>query len=176
MPFAATHIIITAALVSLYYRYIAKKRISSNFLLWAGIAGLIPDADFVAEWIYYIAAGSYVPFHRLITHTLIFPLLLFLITGILSLTLKEREYKIFRWNAAKRSILLFFGLLAFGWLMHDVLDCAISGDKFVAIAPNFGSLNCRDPISLIYAAQLDAVILVLWLSYAVFRKKLKDFI
>ena len=52
MPYAVAHVILTIVIADIYRDYFAKKRFPMVYVLIAGIAGLIPDADILVSWIF----------------------------------------------------------------------------------------------------------------------------
>src|SRR3989344_70198 len=121
MPYAAAHVILTIVIADIYRDYIAKKRFPMIYVLIAGIAGLMPDLDVPASWIFNFIFGTNYNFHRIYTHSLIYAIVFFFIS-VLFLFAKKEKYKILKWNVPKRAFFMFFLAMAFGWLMHIGLD------------------------------------------------------
>ena len=72
MPYAVAHVILTIVVADIYRDYFAKKKFPMIYVLIAGIAGLLPDADIPAGWIFNSIFGADYSFHRIYTHSLIY--------------------------------------------------------------------------------------------------------
>ena len=77
------HMLLPLFLVQIYRDHIAKKKFTLNYVLLAGLAGLLPDLDVIVFGIVrlFTKLDLHV-IHRTITHTVYFPLL-FLILGLI---------------------------------------------------------------------------------------------
>ena len=174
MPYAAAHVILTIVIADIYRDYFAKKKFPMIYVLVAGIAGLIPDLDIPAGWLLNLIFGTDYYFHRLYTHSLSYAILFFLI-GVIFLSLKKKIYKIGNWNVPKQAFVMFFLALAFGWLMHIFLDCALAADGYLNLIPSIPLTFCPHPFSNNVLAGFDAVILVLWLIHEQWKHDIKDY-
>ena len=169
MPYAVTHVILTIIIADMYRDYVAKKKFSMWYVLIAGIAGLLPDADIPLSF------GTSYNFHRLFTHSMLWFILIFL-AGLAFFMIKKQEYKVFRWIVPKNAIVMFFMAVAFGWFMHILLDCSISADGYLNIIPTVPLWFCPAPFPGDVAAGIDAIILILWLVHEQWRHEIKDYI
>ncbi|MBI2093017.1 MAG: metal-dependent hydrolase, partial [Deltaproteobacteria bacterium] len=78
--------------------------------------------------------GTNYNFHRIYTHSLFYAIAFFFIAMLFLFSRKE-EYKIFKWNPPKPAFVMLFLAMAFGWLMHIALDCALAGDGYLNLIP-----------------------------------------
>jgi len=173
MPLAVTHVLTTIILVDLYRDYFEKHKryFTLNTIFFAGIFGLLPDAD-VAIQIIASIFGFSIPLifqHGMITHTPFFSLL-FLIPGII-LWKKERH---------KQAVFFFVASFAIFW--HLFLDYFIGGGSFEGIMWLFPFSTQAWKIHIIKAfgvsdipQALDAIILLAWLWHEERRHKISDF-
>jgi len=155
MAQAVTHVLIPIILVSLYRTYLAKPKFSRWYVLFAGVAGLLPDLDYPLSYIFpeYFFHGM---FH------LMYVALLFWFAAL-----------IFRKFNYPRKYYLTAIILAFGFTMHLSFDCIAGGYEFFY---PFSVLNyCPNIIPSNIWPGLDAVLLVLWLAHEYFEHKIKAF-
>ncbi|PJA69795.1 hypothetical protein CO155_03385 [Candidatus Pacearchaeota archaeon CG_4_9_14_3_um_filter_35_19] len=176
MPYAVTHVIIAIVIADLYRDYIAKKKFSKWYVLIAGIAGLLPDADIPFSWIFNFIFGTNYSFHRLFTHSLLWFMLLFFIGAAVYYFAKKSSYKLLKWNVPKDAIVMFFMAMAFGWLVHIFLDCALSADGYLNIIPTIPLTICPHPFGQTALIGIDAIILMLWLIHEQWHHEIKDYI
>lgn len=175
MPYAVAHVILTIVIADIYRDYISKKRFSMIYVFVAGIAGLIPDLDVPASWLYNLIFGTNYNFHRIYTHSLLYAIIFFAL-ALIFLALKKEDYKIAKWNVPKGAIAMFFFALSFGWFMHIALDCSLAADGYLNLIPSLPLTFCPHPFSNDVLAGFDAVILVLWLLHEQWKHKIKDYI
>ena len=88
MPLAVTHVLITIVLIDLYRHYIAKNSFSRAYVLVAGIAGLLPDADIPLNWI--ISPLLNIDIHGIFTHSATWGVLFILIGGLIHFSRKKK--------------------------------------------------------------------------------------
>ena len=161
MPYAVTHALIPIILVDTVRDHVfkMKKRFLPNrYIIFAGIAGMLPDLDLL-----------FTPsLHRTITHSIWFPLI-FLFGFLLSYTFqKEKLYKIF--------LMLFVG-----FSLHVLMDATLLG----SVAPFFPldatqiGLNLLAPVvSLrpdVFPA-IDAVLLFMWLIHEELEHNISEYL
>ena len=166
MAYSVTHIILTIVILDLLRHYIFGKKIFPRYLLVVGgIAGLLPDIDIPASWIYNLFMGTSANFHGGLTHSIIFPIVLVLIGLFLQFKIENHKW-------AKIMYVISFGLF-----FHLILDCMFGGYKtflwplFVnnlTFCPQWGISN--------YMQSIDAIILVVWLVHEEVHKKIRDYI
>lgn len=178
MPSATTHIIITLIIGSLIRDYFIKdkKKFPLHYILILGLGALLPDLDVAVYWILYWWGFAFDNVHRIFTHNLIFPLILFIIAGI-SWKWKIKEFG--KHHLKLHNILI---MLGFGVLIHLILDATLAG----FIMPFYPFSNLLVGMSFVgvlpYALQqiffpcLDAALIVLWLVYLEWKHKISDFI
>ena len=82
--------------------------------------------------------------------------------AILFLSLRKESYKIIRWKVPKVAIVMFFLAMSFGWFMHILLDCSLSGDGYLNFIPSFPLGFCPHPFPQDVLAGFDAIILVFY--------------
>lgn len=178
MPHAVTHVLIAIILLELYRDYFVKnKRVFPlHYVLIGGIAGLLPDIDVAAYYILYFFGFSYSEVHRVFFHNLFVPLIFVCFALVFykfkSKELGERHLKL-------RNIFL---VIAFGSLIHLILDVVISG----TIVPFYPFSSLSFGLNLIKIAPLawqesilpsiDAILLVLWLIHLEIRHKISSFL
>ena len=107
---------------------VAGKKLGNKALLWGAIAGTIPDLDvLVNPWLDMVQQLS---FHRSITHSFLFALVMSPLLGwLLHRLYKKQEAGVWRWT------LLFF----FGFTTHALLDaCTTWGTQLFWPFSNYG--------------------------------------
>jgi len=161
MPYAVTHALVPIILVDTVRDHVfkmKKKFLPNRYVLFAGIAGLLPDIDLL-----------FTPYlHRTITHSVWFPLI-FLFGFLLSYTLqKEKLYKIF--------LMLFIG-----FSLHILMDAILLG-SVVPLFP-FDSteigFNILAPVALLGLnafSAIDAVLLFLWLIHEELEHNISEYL
>ncbi|MBI4155285.1 metal-dependent hydrolase [Candidatus Woesearchaeota archaeon] len=171
MPLAVTHIIITIVLVDLYRHYIAKNSFSRVYVLIAGIAGLLPDADIPLSWLISLFSKTPLIVHRIFTHAVIWSILFVLIAFIIHISSKKKYFKF-----TKKQVALFFIMISIGWLSHIVLDCTLQGNETISWIPIIANLNfCPKWLTQEAITGLDAIILLAWLIHEEIKHKIKDY-
>lgn len=175
MPQAVTHIILPLVLADIYRDYIAKKRFNIRYVLIAGLAGLLPDIDILFAWLLKLFSNITISeVHRTITHSLFFPLLIL----VLFLSTKNYISKFLRKQKLKLNYV--FLAIAFGTLVHIILDFTFSGSVYLL----YPLSNFKIGLNLIplgyfegtFFAGLDAIILVLWLVHEELKHRISDYI
>lgn len=171
MSFALGHIV-GAWLSGKGYEVLSKKKISHYAWFFLILGGLLPDADFLLDWIFGYDS------HRTFTHSLLFlvlaPLLAYLLFSILK-------------NSEKKKFAIFLGL---GILTHLFLDSFSSYgipilwpkegyfsffSGFTPYLPEGGLLEGNAEV-LLYKLKLtivDMAIGTAWIFYLWFRKKIQ---
>lgn len=175
MPYAVAHVILTIVIADIYRDYFARKKFPMVYVLLAGIAGLLPDADIPFGWAYNFIFGTSYNFHRWYTHSLLYVIVFFFIAMMVSFFGKGK-YRFFRWNVPKQAIIMFFLAMSFGWLMHITLDCGLAADGFLNLMPSMPLAFCPHPWSNQAILGFDAIILVLWLIHEQYRHDIKDYL
>jgi len=175
MPYAVAHVILTIVVADIYRDYFAKKKFPMIYVLIAGIAGLLPDADIPAGWIFNSIFGADYSFHRIYTHSLIYAAAFFLAAMAVSFFAKDK-CKFLKWNVPKQAIVMFLLAASFGWLMHMALDCTVSANGYLNLIPSVPLTLCPHPWGNDAVAGFDAVILILWLIHEQWRHDIKDYI
>ena len=164
MPLAVTHILIVIILLDLIRHYVVgKNKFPKYLLVIGGIAGLGPDIDVVLGWILSLVNGFTIDVHGAFTHSLFFVIIFFAV-GLI------RNYQ----EDKKGAKILY--VIAFGWLMHLILDCTFGGvDKAflfpIPLAANF----CPQLWFAKFTASIDAILLVLWLVHEEVQNNIKKY-
>ncbi|MEM3126460.1 MAG: metal-dependent hydrolase [Candidatus Woesearchaeota archaeon] len=164
--------ILTIVLVDLYRHYVAKNSFSRAYVLIAGIAGLLPDADVPLSWFVSFFNSTSVWLHRTYTHAVVWAALFALIAIVIHFHPKMNYFKFTR-----KQTTLFFAMLSVGWLMHVILDCSISGSETISWIPLIAQIGfcprwITDPN---VAAGLDAIILLAWLIHEETKHYIRDY-
>ncbi len=175
MAYAVTHVIVAIVIIDLYRDYIAKKKFSTWLVLIGGIAGLLPDLDVPLQWLANALVGQAITLHRVVTHSLFF-VGVFLLLALPFYLHRHLELKVAKWRIPYEFIAIFFTVVAFGWLTHIALDCAVASDYNLTWFPGHPLGFCPHPFSSDTLLGLDAIILMLWLIHEEWAKKIKDFI
>lgn len=180
MPLAVTHIlvplIIMALIRDIYIKNKDKRKFSLNYVLIAGISGIIPDLDIAAFWILYFFDFTFEQVHKTILHSLSIPLL-FLLLFILF-----KKANTSRIGKRKLKLNIIFLMMAFGSFIHLILD-AIFGELIIPFWP-FNNLALGinfitylpNELQWMFLPMLDGLLLIIWLIYLEFKHKISDFI
>ena len=144
------------------------------YVFIAGVAGLLPDMDIPAGWLFNLVFKTNYNFHRVYTHSLSYAIAFFFIAMVFLFSSKEK-YKILKWNVPKQAFFMFFLAMAFGWFMHIALDCALAADGYLNLIPSIPLTFCPHPFSNQALVGFDAIILVLWLIHEQWKHEIKDY-
>ena len=165
MPFAVTHILTSLFSTDFYRKKILKRK---DFPLWlvlvGGIAGLLPDIDYVVYWILKVFIDLQpAEIHGLYTHTFFIPLIILCVALIL------RKHK-----TTFHTLII----IAMGYTTHLILDGIFEQAKpllypLSSVKLGLGLIPEAQMVSVFIS--LDAVLLVLWLLYEWRTKKILDF-
>ena len=180
MPQAVTHLLIAVVLMSIIRDfYISKKGRKSfplHYVLIAGVAGLLPDIDIVAFWGLNFFGFTLSEVHRIFTHTFFVPLIFF------GLFLAFSKVKIKELGRHKLKLNIIFLMIAFGSLVHLLLDATLAGyiHPFYPFSLFSFGINLigylPDALRNLALPSLDAIVLVVWLVYIELKHKISDFI
>jgi len=178
MPQVVTHILVPIILLSLFRDYFIKnkQKFPLHYVLIGGIAGILPDIDIGIYYVLGFFGYSINEIHRIFSHNL-FLVAGLIILGFLFLEIKNKELGK---HHLKLSTILF--VIAFGVLIHILLDFLIAGD--VALFYPFSSgtfgLNLVWVLPVIWQETIipviDAILLTGWLIYMEVKHKISDFI
>ena len=178
MPFAVTHVITAIIVVGLYRDFFAKKKFATSFVVFAGLAGLLPDADLALGWILNGSSGGSIgveSIHRLFTHSLIWAILLAGLAIVMHFVLTKKLYKILNHKISKQSIILLLAILSAGWLIHIGLDCAFASSEELTLVPGT-PLTCPSGISNLSLQSFDAILLLGWLFWEQHKHRIIDYV
>ncbi len=161
MPLAGTHIAATAAVLAAVRKFL-RIRFSDSALMLGAAFGLLPDLDIPAamaiNWIF----GTSFYFHKIYTHAVIIPALLFL--AAISL-------KFFR--KGKAAVVTLAAAVA--WFVHLMLDCYIATGSSPTWIPAMGTVGfCREFPRLDILVLLDALMILLFTLYLAYRSGRKN--
>ncbi len=160
MPYAVTHALIPIILVDTVRDHAFKRKKSllpNRYVLFAGIAGMLPDLDLL-----------FTPYlHRTITHSIWFPLI-FLFGFLFFYTYqKEKLYKIFLMLFVGFSLHILIDALLLGYVAPLFpLDATEIGFNFLAPIVPFGP-NVFSTI--------DAILLFIWLIHEEFEHNISEY-
>lgn len=174
MPYAVAHVILTVVIADIYRDYISRKKFPMIYVLAAGIAGLMPDLDLPASWLFNFFFGTNYSFHRIYTHSLLYSIIFFLIAMVF-LAVRKENYSVLKWSIHRNMLAMLFFALSFGWFMHIALDCALAADGYLNLVPSIPLKFCPHPFSNDALLGIDAIILVLWLIHEQYRHDIRDY-
>jgi hypothetical protein len=167
MPLAATHIIITLAVVEGLRRIF---RFPKRFVLLGGIFGLLPDLDIPAALVLNLVTGGNYYFHKTYTHSFALALLFFVAAAITS-TLRFQQLHLGKLIVSKITLVAGLGLAGVGWVMHNILDCWLSIGTVPSWLP--GSTErigfCRSLLTQEQLIYLDGLLVSLGFMYFMSR-------
>ena len=179
MPPAVTHFLIPAILIALFRDFYLSRNQKANFplhyVLIAGLAGLLVDADYI---IYYLIRfiGFNFPSHRIFFHNMFFPLV-FILLGLIFIGVRNKEL-----GKHKLKLSTIFFIIAFGSGIHLLLDALIIG-KILIFYPFSDFTIGLDLVRKLpeilqesFVPIIDAVLLALWMIYIEVKHKISDFI
>jgi membrane-bound metal-dependent hydrolase YbcI (DUF457 family) len=144
-------------------KVLKKKDFPLSLVLVGGIAGILPDIDFLVYWLWGIFSGVGVSeIHGVYTHTLVVPVALLLIAVAL-------------WKVKK--VAHVFLVSAAGYVIHLLLDSLFSTKPlfYPFSSVELGLSVIPSEILVIFYMSLDAVLLLLWLAYEWKYKKIRDY-
>jgi len=157
MPFAIAHFLATAAVMKLtgLLRLDRGRFLSARELFLCAFIGLLPDVDFLIQFVCWNVLGIRFWPHRIFTHNMIIPIVL-LVIGLL---LNRKDVNPY---ASK----VFF-LASVAWGVHVLMDFALMGP--VRLFAPFTWTKFGFDICTLSGAQnlfigLDAFLLVAWLG------------
>ncbi len=178
MPQAITHFLIPVILLELYRHFFVKNKKSFpiHYVFIGGLAGLIPDLDIVAYYILNLFGFTIQEVHRTFSHNLFVPMF------FVALALPFYAFKNKRLGKYHLKLKTIFFIIAFGILVHLLLDATIDG-TIMPLYPlsdfavglnlvNFLPLPWQNTI----VPALDALILIAWMISLEVRHKISNFI
>lgn len=171
MPNAVTHVLIAIILIDLIRDYIVKdKRFRLHYVLVAGIAGLLPDLDYIIYYFNYLLSKIPVNIHPAYTHNLLIPAI------ILAVAFLFRKKANFLDKTNKFAFILL--LVASGYFIHLAIDfIAWESISIFPLGQGYGlHLVPENRFGYALLEGIDAVLLVLWLWHEEAKHKIKDFI
>ena len=178
MPQAVTHLVIAVVVLTLIREHFVKKKkdFPIYYVFIGGLAGLLPDIDIAVYWLLYAFGFNYDAVHRTFTHNLFFPVVLFIFSGLTKnlKSFKIEDYKL-KWH------LLFF-VIALGVFVHLLLDMIIAGgimpfypfDSY-KIGFQLANLVPEGQLRILFFPTLDAILLILWISYLEYKHKISSY-
>ncbi len=175
MGITSVHLIVPLVLLGLW-RKISKKDIPLWTVLLAGLVAIVIDMDVVVDFLTVGIETRYV-FHRVWSHTMLWPVLLFAGAGLVRMV-KKKEYCIWKWTLPKDHLFYAFLFCGIGLFSHLILDCALSGPFYLSWIPP-GTYEgafafCRPWLHLKGNIALGGAVVVAWYSWMLYRKNFKD--
>ncbi|MEK6824172.1 MAG: metal-dependent hydrolase [Nanoarchaeota archaeon] len=181
MPTAVFHILVPLFLVGIFRHFYLKKRktkyFPKDYILLAGIAGIIPDLDFIFVWIGSLFVSNSEIFHGTITHSFFVLPLIFLLAGIF--TRKDFKLKI---KNHKINLSHLFFILAFGAFIHVFLDFIFDIGKpvlYPLLKTNIGLgviYLFNENLQPLILPTIEGILLVIWLVYLYLKNKIRNFV
>jgi len=178
MPHAVTHVLVVIVLLELFRHYFIKNKenFPLHYLIIGGIAGLLPDLDIAIYYGLSFFGFTINEVHRTFSHNLFIPaffvILAFVSYGFKSKKLGEHHLKL-------RNIFL---VIAFGILMHLILDIALIG----SIIPFYPLNDFKVGLNLLgffpsawqntIMPSLDALLLIIWLISLEIRHRISKYL
>jgi len=163
MPFAVTHILIPIILIDLFRDHFLKNKsiLPNRYILFAGLAGLLPDVDML------FPLFGMPNLHGTVTHSIIFPIAFFILFLI-------------SYSFSKKKMSNIFLMLFIGFSIHILLDFSFSDSVVLFFPLNFNRYGLNLIGSLgewynIYAA-IDAILLFFWLIHEELEHKISDYL
>jgi len=154
----ATHILVPMLIVETYRRYFAKKRFSKWYVFLAGLMGSAPDYDLLYTLFF---KGSFEEaYHRLITHSMLIPLLLSILGITIYLLYLKRKIRYKGWTTAY--MLLF--MTSIGLATHIILD-GFDGLTRWFYPLGWQTIIIATSLSKFWTAIIDGILLLVWLLY-----------
>ncbi len=177
MPQAVTHFLIPVILLELFRHFFVKNKKSFpiHYVFIGGLAGLIPDFDIALYYILSFFGFTYQEVHRTFLHTLFIPLIFVILSFPVE---KIKIKKLGEYHLKLKNIFL---VIAFGVLIHLILDATISG-FIMPFYPFFlfpVGLNLVNLFPLQWQNSiiptLDAILLIIWIIHIELKHKISDF-
>jgi membrane-bound metal-dependent hydrolase YbcI (DUF457 family) len=174
---ATTHVIIPLVIVDFLRDYFLKHKhrrlIPRKYIFFVGIGGILPDVDIFLGYILKFLSMDIPAWlqHGRITHSFLWPILLFIIAGFL-----WRGTKFSKGESKKEwhSAFLIVTLVAIGLLSHVLLD-GFAGSTTpyypFSTAVAFGAQR----INHYTMVSIDAMILLIWLFHEEWRHNIRKF-
>ena len=162
------HVLFAIIVIDLFRDYFLKNKrlIPLHYIFIGGVAGLLPDLDIPLFWLFNNIFGLSVPwFHRTLSHSLVFPLILLLIA-------------IF-YNQFNKKKAILFGIITFGVAFHIFLDFIFAGTvmPFYPFSIMAFGLDLFSYVNVpAFIEGVEAIILLVWLYHEEKRHKISDFI
>ncbi|MDD5700310.1 MAG: metal-dependent hydrolase [Candidatus Nanoarchaeia archaeon] len=173
MPQAVTHILIPIILVSIIRDFLVKnkRKFPLHYVLIAGLGGILPDLDYIT-YLLNIQTET----HRTLSHTIFVPIIFFI------LFLVFHSIKIKELGKHKLKLSIIFLMLSIGALTHIILDAFVQGSiipfyPFSSVSIGFNLINyLPEKLQRIASPSIDAIFLIIWITYLELKHKISDFI
>lgn len=175
MSITSVHLIVSLVLLGLWRKF-SKADIPLWTVLLGGFLAIILDADYAIDFVLR-DVDIRATFHRVWTHSLIWPILL-AAAAITVRLMKKKEYRILKWTLPKTHLhyaLLFSSVALF---LHLALDCALSGPFFLSWIPP-GVYEGAFPFCVAWLTPkhdiiLGSAVVVPWFIWMIYKKNFKD--
>ena len=162
MALAVTHVLVAIFVLDIFRHYVfGLKKFPRYLLVIGGIAGLAPDLDIPIGWMISWFSGNTVYLHGAFTHSLVI-VFIFLLAGVI--LHYQRQVNTAKW----------FYVISAGWLIHLILDCGFNAYTTFLWPLQLNTLPfCPEQFLGNYGAEIDAIILILWLVHEEAHRKIK---
>lgn len=179
MPNPLTHVLISIILIELFREYVIKNNrvFPRYYILVAAIGGIIPDLDYIAYYLLFPRGYGIEELHRTFLHSLFIPLI-FVLIGLFILKI---NFKInwLRKRHVRLSVVFF--ILAFGSLIHIILDAIFSGVIMPFYPVSFWKIGLNivvlfpEEIRSSISHLIDVILLFFWLFWMEFKLRISDY-
>lgn len=187
MPYAVTHVLVAIIIAELIRDYLVKdkKKFPLHYVLFAGIAGMLPDLDVLFVIFNHIPISSAITgrvtnLHPSFTHSILWiPIVLALSFLFLWLEkkgkMRKTEKNLLKHHLSISGILF---IIALGLTVHLALDATLTGYLRIGFFTRPIGLNLIpfNQFGNMIAASMDAALLVLWLIHEEVRHKISRFL
>ncbi len=161
MPLAGTHIAVTAAVLAAVRKFL-RINFSNSMLMLGAAFGLLPDLDIPAAMVINLVFGTSFYFHKIYTHAVIIPVLLFLAAIALKC-----------FGKGKAAVVTLVAAVA--WLVHLMLDCYLATGSSPTWIPAMGTVGfCREFPRLDILVGVDALAILLFTIYLAYQSGKKN--
>ncbi len=165
MALAVTHVIGAIIILDLIRHYVVgKKKFPRYLVVVGGLAGLAPDLDIPLGWFMSLLTGSQVSLHGAFSHSVIF-IGIFVLMGVVRHYQDDEKW-------AK-----IFYVIAAGWFIHILLDCAFNSYETFLWPFEFNTQAlCPPRLDSMFRTGIDAILLVAWIVHEEVHNRIKDYI
>ena len=169
--FGFTHIIF-AWIIGEAYQYFSKKKISPQMWLLLLFGSILPDADFLLDWTF----GTEI--HRTFTHSILFIVILPLVSYLTLTYLKNRESELlaiaFAVGISTHLFLDMFVSYGVPLFWPNLLNFSWTGvQPFDPTTPSFLNQSASSLRALLIGTVIDMGLGTAWIFYLLYSRKLR---